>query len=133
LHKKQVKAGAVLNILYALLILFLIYLIYLYFDDIGDRIAVPLLIIILIAFGFGFYELRSRNPITYGLIEIGVGIMTITAIFAPGFDLDHISIDLNFYIKIAAGIYIIARGLTNLSIGTNEKGLINIFKRLLYQ
>jgi hypothetical protein len=130
-YKKQVKTSVFLNILYASFILFIIYLIYHYFGSIGDRITVPLLIAILIACGFGLFELRTKKPITYGLIEIGVGIMAIIAMFSPTFDINQITLNLDFYIKIAAGLYIIVRGLDNLSKGTNEKGIVKILKRLL--
>ncbi|MFY7740557.1 MAG: PIN domain-containing protein [Flavobacterium sp.] len=130
-YKKQVKASVFLNILYASFILFIIYLIYSYFGSIGDKITVPLLIAILIACSFGMFELRTKKPITYGLIEIGVGIMAIIAMFAPTFVLNQLTINMDFYIKIAAGLYIIVRGLDNLSKGTNEKGIVKIVKRLL--
>ena len=57
--------------------------------------------------------------------------MAIIAMFSPTFDINQITLNLDFYIKIAAGLYIIVRGLDNLSKGTNEKGIVKILKRLL--
>jgi hypothetical protein len=80
--------------------------------------------------GLFFYFVRCRQPISYGLIEIGVGLAIIFVTFFP--QTPYLMYDtplwwgaqLSRFIGFIAGVYVMVRGLDNI-----ERGLPSLSPR----
>lgn len=124
--ENKVRWGILSNLLLAILFLVSLVLIVRYYGDIVDRLKNTILIIILVVFGFLLFEVREKRRQLYGFVEVGFGVLTITIVFYPYL----ISNNWDKLFKIAAGLYVIVRGLDNLYKGSENRKLGSLLKRL---
>lgn len=78
--------------------------------------------------GISFYTLRSHKPLSYGLAEIAVGLFTSGQLLLPGSPIS--SYGPVQFLQIVGGIYIVVRGLDNLSKGLKGRRAETIWKLL---
>ena len=124
--ENRVRWGILGNLLLAIIFLISLVLLARYYGDIVDRLKKATLIIILVVFGLLLFEIREKRRQLYGFVEVGFGILTIIIVFYPGLILNN----WDQLFKIAAGLYVIVRGLDNLYKGSENRKLGSLLKRL---
>jgi len=79
-------------------------------------IAVWILLTALILSGFILFWIRERFRLIYGVFELLVGIIVLVAAFLPShFKIESVCFTIDLGIKISGGLYIIVRGLDNIT------------------
>jgi rRNA-processing protein FCF1 len=86
------------------------------------------LLILLPLAGVSFYSLRSHKPLSYGVAEIAVGLFTSGRLLIPGSPVSTYG-PVQF-LQIVGGIYIVVRGLDNISKGLKGRKAETIWKFL---
>lgn len=124
--ENKLRWGILSNLLLAIIFLIALVLLARYYGDIVDRLKNVTLIIILVVFGFLLFEVREKRRQLYGFVEVGFGILAITIVFYPNLILNN----WDKLFKIAAGLYVIVRGLDNLYKGSENRKLGPLLKRL---
>lgn len=77
-------------------------------------------IILTIIIAVCLFVFREKQRISYGILELGVGLTSIILIFYPSFNLTGIRFDLFFGVKYLGGLYIMIRGLDNIVRGLSK-------------
>ena len=124
--ENKVRWGILSNLLLAIIILTVFVLLARYYGDVVDQLKNATIIIILVIFGFLLFEVREKRRQLYGFTEIGFGILTIVVVFYPNIILNN----WDKFLKIAAGLYIIVRGLDNLYKGSENRQIGSLLRRL---
>jgi hypothetical protein len=75
-------------------------------EQVLNLTSAPYTIVVGILAGVIFFLLRCRNPLVYGITEVGVGIASISASANPNVN--------NRVLTLLGGIYILVRGLDNM-------------------
>lgn len=124
--ENKVRWDILSNLLLAILFLAALVLLIRFYGDIVYRLKNAVLIIIIIVFGFLLFEIREKRRQLYRFVEVGFGILTIVVVFYPYL----ISNNWDKLFKVAAGLYVIVRGLDNLYKGSENRKLGYLLKRL---
>lgn len=84
-------------------------------------------IIIIPVFGVFMFWFKSHFRLLYGILEFVIGITTSIWVFIPKFDV--FSISLIKGLQLMGGIYIIVRGMDNISVGLKTSPFISIYSK----
>jgi hypothetical protein len=122
----KARWSSLINILIALVLLTLFVWFIRNYGDVLDCLAKPFLILVLVLFGFGLFEVRHKRRQLYGIVEFFFGALTIVVCIYPSIILTN----WDLYLKVIAGLYVIVRGLDNIHIGSEGKSLGSIFKKM---
>jgi hypothetical protein len=97
---------------------------------IRGRINEYVLILIILLFAFGLYLIRYFFRFAYGIVEIFIGLLSISGAMARAPQIVDDSTTTLLLVQTAAGIYIIVRGIDNLSRMEPFIGAGNAFREL---
>ncbi|MFJ8415029.1 MULTISPECIES: PIN domain-containing protein [Bacillus cereus group] len=112
LEKQSIKK-VVLNILFLCVFAIIMFLFGRYYNDVINHVSIWGKILLLIAFAFITYWARCNLRLAYGLAEFSLGIH----IAYPLFNFSSIS---STYLSLLAALFIMIRGLDNITTGISE-------------
>jgi hypothetical protein len=119
----QIKGGKIFNVIFQIILAFalagLLYFLYLQFETIFSGITAWGVLSLLLVAGVLLYMLRGRYIFIYGMAEIAIGVITAAGLLLSEKDasINYTAFEGASFLKLAASLYIIVRGLDNFGKG----------------